>query len=321
MQLFRFKWASAVVFVFMGLVLIGFESDRVVARVNGEEIILADLLQRMRNTPARQPSEDEQQHHKTEAAINEALEKIINNRVLIQEAKTSGIAEVTEEEFHKTFTPSHMTLPNLSDRSFQEDWVVGVLRERMVEKLMPKVSVKEREIKKRFEELRFSFQPEVAVIRWIVVANEREAHRLIDQIQAGADFGHLAQKVSIEEVSAKGGGMVGAVRPDKIPAELSEVIFAQSSQPGLIPQPIEVQNPIPFYGPAGWYIVKIDQIVRQGEASLDTWRPVVEHMIRKENASQLLEERLAKRRKQAKIWIEKDLTNLVENLQSSGQEK
>jgi parvulin-like peptidyl-prolyl isomerase len=320
MKRFSFGWISGTVLILMGLLLTGFEAEQVVARVNGEKVVLADLLLRVRSMPSQQ-SHESGQHQQTEKLVDQALEKIIANRLILQEAKTNGIPDVTEEDFSKTFTPSHMTLPNLSDRSFQEDWVVGVLRERLEEKLIATVPVKEKEIKKKFEEIRYSVQPETAVVRWIVVDSEREAQGVMGQIRAGADFGHLAQKVSIEEVSARGGGIVGAVRPDKIPLELSQIIFASTSKPGLVSHPIQVTNPVPFYGPAGWYIIKIDRIIRQGEASLDTWRPVAEHMVRKEKATKLLDEKLAKRRKEAKIWTEKDLPALVEGFQPQENDK
>jgi parvulin-like peptidyl-prolyl isomerase len=179
--------------------------------------------------------------------------------------------------------------------------------------------VSQREIEQRFEATRKDFQPEMAAIRWIVVASEEEGRKVIARLGQGEPFAELAKTASIEPVSAKKGGAVGAVRPDKIPAELSVVVFAKDAKPGLITRPVEVVNAIPFYGPPGWYVVAIDEIVRQGETTLETWRPVIETKLRKEKAVSLLEERLATRRKKAKIWIERDLASLIVPAESAAE--
>ena len=297
--------------------LVGFQSDRVVARVNGDAVLLGELRHRMDWLSEQRPPSDPAKE--AQAYADAAVEAIIANRLLQQEAKANGIPDVTEEEFHKAFSPSLMTMPNLSDRSTQENWVTDVFRERLIEKLMAKVKVSRREIEQRFEATRKDFQPEMAAIRWIVVASEEEGQQVIARVQQGEPFAELAKTVSLEPVSAKKGGGVGAVRPDKIPAELSVVVFAKDAKPGLITRPVEVVNAIPFYGPPGWYVVAIDEIVRQGETTLETWRPVIETKLRKEKAVSLLEERLATRRKKTKIWIERDLASLIVPAESAAE--
>ena len=289
--------------------LLGFQSDRVVAKVNGEVVSLGELRQRMDRLSELTPPVDAQKD--APAYADAAMTAIITNRLLQAEAKANGVPDVTEEDFQKTFSPSLMMMPNLSDRTVQVDWVADVLRERLIEQLMAKVTVTLWEMEQRFDQTRKDFQPEMAVVRWIAVASEEEAQWAIARIQGGEAFGDVAKAVSLEPVSAKGGGLVGAVRPEKIPAELSAVVFAKDAKPGLVSTPIKVVNAIPFYGPPGWYAVAIERIIRQGETTLATWRPVIETKLRKEKAEALLEERLAKRRKQAKIWIEKDLAALV----------
>jgi hypothetical protein len=130
---------------------------------------------------------------------------------------------------------------------------------------MTTVKVSQREIEQRFEASRKDFQPEMAAIRWIVVESEETGRTVIERLQQGEAFGQLAKTVSIEPVSAKKGGAVGAVRPDKIPAELSVVVFAKDAKTGLVSRPIEVIKAIPFYGPPGWYVAAIDELVRQGD--------------------------------------------------------
>jgi parvulin-like peptidyl-prolyl isomerase len=308
------------------LFLAGLQEERVIAKVNGEKVYLPVLQERV-ISHSRAAANQEMAQHDRDKLVDRALQEIISNRIVMQEAKARGIPEVTEEDFRRAFSHSAMTLPNLASRSFQEDWMVGLLRERLVEKLIHKVTLTQKELQEKFEEIRGSLQPEVAEIRWIIVTREEEARGLLARLEGGEDFADLARSIpSIDEifgmdkVYANRGGYVGLVRPHKIPQELSKEIFAPTAVPGLLKDPIEVKNPIPFYGPGGWYIVKIEQIIREGETSLEKWRPVVEAMVRKEKATKLLDETLAKRRKQVKLWIEKDLVSLVASSESKGKE-
>jgi hypothetical protein len=283
--------------------LAGFSQDRVVVRINGEKVVMGDLYQRIRS----QLGENIDQ-----AAIDRAVEAIITNRVIMQEARASGIPDVTEEEFRKAFSPSAMTLPNLADRAFQEDWVAAAMRARLVEKLMPTVPVSRKEIRTRFKELRLSLQPEQADVRWIVAENKEDADRVVARLKAGEDFGVVAKESTIiEKVSPEAARMAATVVPEKIHPELAEVIFAPTSKAGMLLPPVKVEKNVPFYGPKGYYIVEILWIVRREETTLEQWRPLVESTIRKEKAEKKVEAVLAKRRKQAKIWIEKDLFSLV----------
>ncbi len=284
------------------LLLSGFSEDQIVIRVNDDQVVLKDLMQRIRSQSGEKADQ---------AATDRAVESIIANRIVMQEAKRRDVPEVTEEMFRKAFPKSAMTLPNLADKAFQEDWVAAALQGGIVRTLMPTVPISRKELTHKFEELRSSFQPEMADIRWIVVEKPEEADRVMERLRAGEDFGKVAREVSIETVSGGKDGIVGTVRPDKIPAELSAVLFAPSTKAGTLLPPVKVEKNIPFYGPRGFYIAKVDKIVREGETTLEAWQPLVEHTIRKEKAEKKADEILAKRRKQAKIWIEKNLASIV----------
>jgi hypothetical protein len=75
--------------------------------------------------------------------------------------------------------------------------------------------------------------------------------------------------------------------------------------------PVKVETNVPFYGPKGYYIVEIARIVRKGETTLEEWRPLVESTIRQEKAEKKVEALIPQRRKQAKIWVEKNLAAMV----------
>jgi hypothetical protein len=92
--------------------LTGFDEGRVVIRVNDEPIPMSVLYQRIRSQSGENVDK---------AATQRAVDSLIANHIITQEAKAQGIPDITEEQFRAAFPRSAMTLPNLSDRAFQED--------------------------------------------------------------------------------------------------------------------------------------------------------------------------------------------------------
>ena len=291
--------------------LTGFDEGRVVIRVNDEPILMSVLYQRIRSQSGENVDK---------AATQRAVDSLIVNHIVTQEAKALGIPDITEQEFRAAFPPSAMTLPNLSDRAFQEDWIAAAMRARLVQKSMPSLPVSQKELLARFEEFRPSLQSEQADIRWIVVANQEDADRVVARLKAGEDFGVVAKETTlIENVTAEQARVAATVAADKIHPELSKVVFAPSSKAGMLLPPVKVEKNVPFYGPKGYYIVEIARMVRKGETTLEEWRPLIESTIRQEKAEKKVEAMLPQRRKQAKIWIEKNLASIV--LDARAEEK
>ncbi len=326
-------WILGIVLMARGTVA-GTEAETVVvAKVNGGEIYLGEVLNRLRENAVRTPpaahsalghpgealeppATASPSRPDQKALVDRSLEEIILFRLLMEEAGAERIPPPGEQDFRKAFPNSAMTLPNLASVAFQVNWVARVLTDRLVEKLMSQVTAAPDELEKVFAETRDALQPEVAQIRWIVLAEKTQAEEVMRRLQTGEEFGALARKVSIEKASGSGGGMVGTVVPINIHEEVSKVVFAPAAKPGLVPEPIQVTRPIPFYGPLGWYIVYVDRIIRRGETTLDQWKWRIEAVVKQEKARKLLEERLTKRRSGARIWVRKDLHTLVDRAMS-----
>jgi foldase protein PrsA len=293
--------------------LTGFDEGRVVIRVNDEPITMGVLYQRIRSQSGENVDK---------AATQRAVDSLIANHIVTQEAKTLGIPDVTEQEFRAAFPRSAMMLPNLSDRAFQEDWVAAAMRARLVQKLMPSLPVPHKELLARFEELRPSLQAEQADVRWIVVANQEGADRVVARLKAGEDFGVVAKETTlIENVTVEQARVAATVAADKIHPELSKVVFAPSSKAGILLPPVKVEKNVPFYGPKGYYIVEIARMVRTGETTLEQWRPLIESTIRQEKAEKRVEALIPQRRKQAKIWVEKNLAAIVLDVREEEKKK
>lgn len=320
----RAEWAAVgaccgvlgLLFVVAGPVAAEDPAATVVAKIGQERVYLSEVLERITAGP---PSAPHGAHDGVSGpppkqgtvSVDAAIEQIVRIRLLLREAEAAKIPRPTEEEFRRVFSTSAMTLPNLASASFQTDWMAAALSQRLVEKLVEDVSASDREIAALFHELRNGFQPDAAQLRWIVVDAQPEAEAVLKRLAAHEDFGAVARQVSLEKNSAEGGGMVGAVVPAKIHEEVARVVFAPKSKPGLIPHPIQVTTPIPYYGPAGWYVVFVDQIVRAGDTDPKVWKPVLAAKIKREKAERVLEARLQARRARSNVWISDQLHELI----------
>jgi hypothetical protein len=121
----------------------------------------------------------------------------------------------------------------------------------------------------------------------------------------------VAKETTLIKRDGEQARVAATVAAENIHPELSKVIFALSSKAGMLLPPVKVEKNVPFYGPKGYYIVEIARMVRKGETTLDQWRPLIESTIRQEKAEKKVEALIPQRRKQAKIWIEKNLVSIV----------
>ena len=117
------------------------------------------------------------------------------------------------------------------------------------------------------EELKKAYADEAA--RFVIPEKRRASHILIalppnatekqskealakiqeiaKQIRAGADFGAMAKKYSMDSVTAEKGGDIGEVRHGVLPKELEETVYAL--KPGEISKPVRTQY--------GYHLVKL----------------------------------------------------------------
>jgi len=207
----------------------------VLARVNGEAITGQDL------------EEAFTQSHRGhgiflagEGAVRQFLEKVIDKRLLLQEARRIGldqapeIQEVLEEQRRK--------------RAAEELYKDEVTRT---------VVIPEEAILAAYEQLRYRFQA-----RHILVGSREEAERALDRIKAGEEFGEVARQVSLAPTANRGGDM-GIVSWGRLDPVLEARLW--SLEKGQVSEPFETGE--------GWNLLSVVEKVTVERPTLEESRP------------------------------------------------
>jgi parvulin-like peptidyl-prolyl isomerase len=219
--------------------------ERVVARINNEIITLTELdeaYQELKNAlpeGGRIPSK------------RELLERMIENRLLLQEAKREGI-EVSEGEVQENIERVKSTF--LSEKAFElalekegikiEDLKKRYEEELMIKKLIdkeakPEIEVSKKEIQDYYEKNKRRFREEERVkIRHILFADYLEAKKIQEELKSGAPFEEVAK-----------GAYLGSFKRGQLDKKIEEVAFSLKE---------EEISPI-IKTESGYHIIKLDK--------------------------------------------------------------
>lgn len=118
-----------------------------------------------------------------------ALDSLIDYKLLVEGAYDAGLD--LDKEIDKIITSQRSRF--LFDELYRQD-------------ILPYTEVSEREIEQFLERTRTEYR-----FSHILVASEREADSVYQQLQQGADFGILARAVSLDQSSAVKGGDLGFI--------------------------------------------------------------------------------------------------------------
>ncbi len=248
--------------------------DRVIAKVNGDIITLSSveeraavLKQQLELSGETVPSDKE--------LIKDTLERIIEEKLQIQEAKKSGL-EVDDEAVQKALdeikTKNRLTeeqlgqMLELEGRSMEQ--YKGHIRDQiLVSKVVrfhmgSQIKVKEEQLKKYYREHQSEFWiPKKPYVRHILFITDEtfteeqkqmkriKARSVLTELEAGADFAELA-KLHSEDVSASAGGELGLVEKGTMVPEFERAAFLlrEGETSGLVESRY------------GFHIIKVDKV-------------------------------------------------------------
>jgi len=221
----------------------------VVARVNGEEILRADLERSIRGVEMqlkqRVPGD------KRDGVVRGILDRLINYRLLLQEARRRGI-EVPAEEIDAAVRALAAQYPDeqaLRNTLIARGVTVDILRDDArrdlrVAKLVKQesgqdVAVPVDDVRKFYDANQERFrQPESARASHIFVrvpagaddktknAMRVRAESILRLAKRGDDFAALARRYSDDRVTAANGGDLGWFNKGATPKEFDDVVFA-----------------------------------------------------------------------------------------------
>ncbi len=282
--------------------------DRVVAQVNKEVITWSELYQMMeKDATDEMNSLDEEERMKIFKEGEEAfLERLIDIRLQVQEAKRLGIEATTEdveeaiENIKKKYSLTDEALKASLD---QEGLTLEEYKERLSEQIMisklinqhvrSKVVVSDEEvndyIKKNEKEFFLEESYKLRQILFKMPKNEdmkqvveEKASHIIEKLKEGEDFSHLAEEYS-EDSSGKLGGDLGYIQKKFMAKEFLNTL-----------SDMEVGDfSMPFWTKQGLHIIKLE----------DKKSAQTEETVKKEIKNKLSEAKFLKR---YESWI-KDL--------------
>nr|BAL58002.1 peptidil-prolyl cis-trans isomerase [uncultured prokaryote] len=161
------------------------------------------------------------------------LEEIIEEKILLEEAKGLGITdgegeeeflrqikEQYGEEFERHFPPSSDQLKRLKALAKRK-----AIIDKTVERLTANITPTESEIVEYYEKNKGEFvRPERVKLWQIVVRDKNRAKEIWRLLKKGEDFSHLARLYSAGP-EGKQGGYMGFFSRGELPKELDEVAF------------------------------------------------------------------------------------------------
>ena len=210
-------------------------SGKLVAMVNNEAILLKQFEQAFAKTSQRWERFLQQDKKKQSELQQLVLNKLIEEKLLLQEARRLGL-HVSDAELDEALQrllgdenrPQQLpfTLGGIQN-SWKEDLRQRLLQEKLVRKVViEKISISERELRLYYQRNLHEFrQPEKRRALHIGVGTQRMFYQVTQQLRNGADFSRLARKYSITPDRSRGGDL-GLVRRGVLPTEFDEEIFS-----------------------------------------------------------------------------------------------
>ncbi|MGI9481490.1 MAG: peptidylprolyl isomerase [Hyphomicrobiales bacterium] len=231
------------------------QEDKVVVRVNGQEIRTSDIRLAMDDILPQISS----MPPKTRYPF--VVEYLIERHLLAQAAVGEKIAETDEFRRRSRF----YQMKALRDAYFEEK-----IKPQITDEYVRSVYEKE---KKNTEKRK------AAKARHIVVASEKEANDALAKVKAGEDFAELAKKIS-RDSAAPNGGDLGVFAAEEMVPEFSKVVFAL--KPGEIGGPVKT--------PFGWHIIKLEEFKEIGPKPFEQIKVGLKTILLRKKVQDMVEE-------------------------------
>lgn len=228
----------------------------VVAKVNGAEIMRADVL----NFIGALPAQMRQQPIQTLFPM--ALDQVVSNRVISAKASGAGLEEDTEVA---------QMVEQAKGQIIRNVYVERQVSERVTQK----------KLLDSYEKLLDSL-PEVEETRasHILVKTKEEAEALVKKLDEGADFAELAKENSTGP-SANNGGDLGYFAKDQMVPEFANAAFALDKG-SYTKEPVETQF--------GFHVIKATDRRMRPEPEFEVIKPQLENQLRQEILTNLVKE-------------------------------
>jgi parvulin-like peptidyl-prolyl isomerase len=278
--------------------------EKLVAMVNEEPITVGDFVERYRQFTRRANVPLTESPSSTLQLKRGFLNKLIETRLLLQEAEVRGLT-VTDEELDREINllkedyPKDTLNEALEKIGMKlEEWKEEHKEKLLIDKLIQReidsvIHVSDDEIQSFYESNRKEFQQPLQVrARQIVVATEEEASALRSRILNVEDFEEIARLHSLSP-DAENGGDLGIFSKGQMPEEFDEIVFRY--------QEATVSKVV--HSPYGFHIFKVEERFSPRTLKLEEVREQIASRIFQGRQEAFFKEWLDSLKRQAKITI------------------
>ncbi len=281
-------------------------TDRIVAIVNKEVITLSELKEEVRDEHIRMKARYRGEELRQRMANKESqtLNKLIEERIQLQEARAKGFT-VTDEELDKALQQysSQAQLDSSSDpdvtRRLRQQILLDKIRTFEVRRI---VTISDVEISQYYKNhpQRFMTSPSYRLRQILFTAHSEEerihkqsqARSVSRRLQTGESFRELALQYSAGPEAADG-GILGLVQHDELLAPIAEALLTM--KPGEMSPPIETT--------LGFHIIALDETIPQSPRPFEEVEDQIESRLLQERSEQVYQRWLADLKKKAFIEI------------------
>lgn len=226
----------------------GDQEDRVVARVNGEEIRNSDVMTMARGLPPQYQSQLMQIYPML-------VQRLIDFNLAGKAGRAAGLAEDVEVKAR---------VVRAEERAIREVYLEREIEARMTDE----------GLQAKYRDYLAANPPKAEVhARHILVETEEAAREVIALLDGGADFAELAKERSTGPSGPKGGDL-GYFTADQMVPEFSQA--ATALEPGrYTAEPVKTQF--------GWHVIKVEDRRESGPPPLEEVEPQLREQLARES--------------------------------------
>lgn len=240
-----------------------YSQNQIVAEVNGDKIILKDITSKL-----------------LISNFNQTLEELIEERLLLQEAKKRNIT-VTDNELYsfidnikKRFGSDEefkkeLKRINLTEKEYYQMIKNKLIADKTILATL-NVNIGDEDAKKYYDENPQQFKIPMALkLRQIFVLTEKEAEDIILALDAGADFIKLASAKNADENLKKNSGDIGYITKGMLVPEIEKEVF--STPKGKYTKPLKTGN--------GYSIIMVEDIRDERNVAFEEVKDIIKNSI------------------------------------------
>jgi len=243
------------------------ENDRVIAKINGEEIKASDLLAYAK---IKSPSANLQDPNIRQQLIS----AYVSRELLYQEALKKDLDK--------------QELVQIALRNQRRE----VISQALVADILKNNPITDAELKQYYDKQLTGVNGNEYNVSHILSENEADAKKALARLEKGEDFAAVAKAVSTDS-NAQNGGLVGWMHPSKLPDNFDDFANAlKSIKPGTY-------GKTPVHTQFGWHIIKVNETRKVQPPAFENVKDQINALV----LDQRIGERVTQLQKSAKIEI------------------